>query len=69
MVKTVSGEFGTALDINACGGISTGHEAYQALRAGASSVQLYTSLVYEGPSLIKTMKKDLVAYLEGKEGL
>lgn len=64
MVKTISKEFGANLDINACGGIATGQQAYQALLAGASSVQLYTSLIYEGPSLIKTMKKDLAGEIQ-----
>jgi dihydroorotate dehydrogenase len=34
------------------GGISTPEQAYQKIRAGASAVQLYTAMVYEGLSLI-----------------
>ena len=64
MVEAVSKEFGSKIEINACGGIFNGKQAYQALAAGASSVQLYTSLIYEGPSLIKTMKKDLAEEIE-----
>ena len=59
MVKAVSKQFGSKLKINACGGISNGKQVYQALASGASSIQLYTSLVYEGPSLIQRMKKEL----------
>lgn len=33
------------------GGISTAEDAYDRIRAGASAVQLYTAMVYEGPSL------------------
>ncbi|MEC8890324.1 MAG: dihydroorotate dehydrogenase (quinone), partial [Chloroflexota bacterium] len=63
MVKSVSQEFGDKIDINACGGISTGQDVYQLLQSGASTVQVYTSLVYEGPGLIKRMKKELVGAL------
>lgn len=31
-----------------CGGISSGADAYAKIRAGASLVQLYTALVYQG---------------------
>jgi dihydroorotate dehydrogenase len=34
------------------GGISSGADAYAKLRAGASAVQLYTALVYEGPTVV-----------------
>jgi dihydroorotate dehydrogenase len=34
------------------GGVSTADEAYQKIRAGASAVQLYTAMVYDGISLI-----------------
>ncbi|HAR53636.1 MAG TPA: dihydroorotate dehydrogenase (quinone), partial [Roseovarius nubinhibens] len=33
------------------GGISSAEEAYAKIRAGASAVQLYSALVYEGLSL------------------
>ncbi len=67
MVKSVSQEFGDKIDINACGGISTGQDIYQALKSGASTVQVYTSLVYEGPGLIKKMKKSLAAALKNDQ--
>jgi dihydroorotate dehydrogenase len=34
------------------GGVSSGADAYDKLRAGASAVQLYTALVYEGPTVV-----------------
>ena len=33
------------------GGIASGAEAYEKIRAGASLVQLYSGMVFEGPSL------------------
>ena len=60
MVKDVSKNYGSYIDINACGGISNGEQAFNLLESGASSVQIYTSLVYEGPSIVKKIKRDLV---------
>jgi len=45
------------------GGIDSGAEAYARLRAGASLVQLYTALVYEGPSLPGRINRELLALL------
>ncbi|MEL7487877.1 MAG: quinone-dependent dihydroorotate dehydrogenase [Pseudomonadota bacterium] len=42
------------------GGVSSGDDAYEKILAGASLVQLYTALIYEGPGLIGRILKDLV---------
>jgi len=42
---------GGALPLVAVGGIDSGADAYARIRAGASLVQIYTGLVYGGPSL------------------
>lgn len=47
-----------------CGGISSGEEAYQKVRAGATLVQLYTAFAYGGPALIPQIKAELAACLE-----
>jgi len=44
-----------------------GDEALGHIRAGASLVELYTGLIYEGPGLIASMKKELAALLR-REG-
>ncbi len=41
------------------GGISSGHECYEKIKAGASLVQLYTALVYQGPKIINKILKEL----------
>jgi dihydroorotate dehydrogenase len=51
-----------------CGGITSGDDAYEFIRAGASVVQLYTGLVYEGPTLPKMINEELSARLR-KDGL
>ncbi|MBX3446075.1 MAG: quinone-dependent dihydroorotate dehydrogenase [Parvibaculaceae bacterium] len=45
------------------GGISSGDDAYAKIRAGASLLQLYSALTYEGPALIARIKADLAARL------
>jgi dihydroorotate dehydrogenase len=45
------------------GGISSGADAYEKIRAGATLVQLYTGLVYEGPGLVARIKRELLACL------
>ncbi|MEX2451836.1 MAG: dihydroorotate dehydrogenase (quinone), partial [Rhodospirillales bacterium] len=45
------------------GGIACGWDAYAKIRAGASLVQLYTALIYQGPALVNRIKQDLVRRL------
>lgn len=45
------------------GGIASGADAYAKIRAGASLVQLYTALIYQGPGLVGRIKRDLAACL------
>jgi dihydroorotate dehydrogenase len=51
------------LPIIGVGGIASGADAYAKIRAGASLVQLYTALVYHGPSLVTRIKHELDALL------
>ena len=46
------------------GGIFSAEDAYEKIRAGASLVQLYTGLVYEGPGLVKKINQGLVKFLQ-----
>ena len=46
-----------------CGGIASGADAYAKIRAGATLVQLYSAMVYEGPPLIRRIKDELAALL------
>ena len=45
------------------GGISNGVECYEKIKAGASLVQLYTALVYQGPMIIKKIKNEILSCL------
>lgn len=46
-----------------CGGIDSGTAAIAKIEAGATLLQLYTGLVYEGPGLIACIKTELVDYV------
>lgn len=45
------------------GGIDSGAEAYRRIKAGASLVQIYTALVFHGPSLVRKMKEEILELL------
>ncbi|WP_194776413.1 quinone-dependent dihydroorotate dehydrogenase [Pararhodonellum marinum] len=55
---------GNAFPIIGVGGIFSAEDAIQKLEAGASLVQVYTGMVYEGPSLVKRIKHGLVRYYQ-----
>ena len=45
------------------GGVSSAADAYEKIKAGASLVQLYSALIFEGPGLIGRIKNDLTQLL------
>jgi dihydroorotate dehydrogenase len=61
LFRTVLGD---RLPLIGVGGIASGADAYAKIRAGASAVQLYTGLVYGGPSLVQTIKAELADRLK-----
>lgn len=46
------------------GGISSGQDAYNAIVAGATLVQLYTAFIYEGPPIVRRIKNELLNILK-----
>jgi len=46
------------------GGIDNALEAYRRIKAGASLIQLYSMLIYEGPQLIKEINDGLLVLLK-----
>ena len=55
---------GARLPLIGAGGIGNADQAYARIRAGASLVQLYSALVYEGPYLPARINKGLAALLK-----
>ncbi|HXI87387.1 MAG TPA: quinone-dependent dihydroorotate dehydrogenase [Parvularculaceae bacterium] len=60
--KTLKGE----IPLIGVGGVSSARDAYKKILAGASLVQLYTALVYQGPSLAARIVKELPAFLDAE---
>ncbi|MCI0450062.1 MAG: quinone-dependent dihydroorotate dehydrogenase [Chlorobi bacterium] len=60
VIKYIKQKAGDKLVIIACGGVSSAGDVKEKLDLGASLVQIYTGLIYEGPGLIKRIKKGLV---------
>jgi dihydroorotate dehydrogenase len=50
-----------------CGGISTGEDALDYAKAGASFVQLYTALGYQGVGLPRILKDEIAEYLKAEK--
>jgi dihydroorotate dehydrogenase len=52
-VRSLRAALGSDIAIIAAGGIQSGRDALDAIRAGADLVQIYTGLVYRGPGLVR----------------
>ena len=58
--KEIKGE----VTIIGVGGVNSGLTAYEKIKAGASLLQLYTGMVYEGPGIVKKIKSELIDILK-----
>jgi dihydroorotate dehydrogenase len=67
VVKHVYRKSGGCLPIIAAGGVFTAADAYEKIKAGASLVQVYTGMVYEGPAIVRSICRGLASLLE-KDG-
>ena len=54
---------GGALPLVGVGGIATAEDAWQRIRAGASLVQLYSAMVYQGPGIARRIGHGLEALM------
>jgi len=64
VLADVASELFGQFDLIGCGGITSGADAYAKIRAGAHAVQLYSALVFHGPSLVAKINADLAARLQ-----
>ena len=64
MVGEVRSALTTDCALIASGGISTAEQVWNLLAAGASAVQIYTGLIYEGPGLSRTINRGLLLLME-----
>lgn len=54
---------GGRLPLIGVGGVATGAQAYAKIRAGASLVQLYTAMVFDGPGVVGAVNRELAGCL------
>ena len=53
VIRALKAELGNELPIIGVGGIFSGEDAATKIREGASLIQLYSGLIYQGPALVK----------------
>jgi len=62
-IRSIRRQVGDRVPIIGVGGIASAEDAYGHIRAGASLVELYTGLVYEGPAVVESINAGLAALL------
>ena len=60
IVAQLHAHLGDEIPIIAAGGIMSAEDAIDKIEAGASLVQIYSGLIYEGPELIKHIKQSIL---------
>ena len=67
MVSDIRSAIGDKAAINACGGIFTADDAWDAIGAGATTVQILTGLIYRGPGVVKRINKGLLSRMDREQ--
>jgi dihydroorotate dehydrogenase len=60
IVKYIGEQTQGKIPVIASGGIFSGADAQEKIAAGASLIQVWTGFIYEGPSIVKNICKELV---------
>ena len=60
VIRYLHTQSGGSFPIIGVGGIHSPEAALEKLEAGASLIQLYTGFIYEGPSLVRNIKRSLI---------
>jgi dihydroorotate dehydrogenase len=68
IIRDVRRHTGARIPIIGVGGVASAEDAWEHIRAGASLVELYTGLIYEGPGVVAAVKAGLVRLLR-REGI
>ena len=62
VIRSLANATNHSIPIIGVGGISTAEDAWEKMRAGATLVQIYTSLIYSGPKVISEIVSGLKKY-------
>lgn len=52
------------LPIIGVGGIESGRDALERIKSGASLIQIYSAMVYEGPTIVNKIRRELIENLK-----
>ncbi len=63
VIRYLSNKSNGELTIIGVGGISTPEDAIEKLEAGASLIQVYSGMIYEGPFIVKRINKAILNHL------
>tara|TARA_B100000214_G_scaffold371066_1_gene346787 strand:+ start:2546 stop:3595 length:1050 start_codon:yes stop_codon:yes gene_type:complete len=66
LIKKFYKKLNGKLPIIGVGGIDSGKSAFKKISSGASAIQLYTGMIYKGPTIVKEIKKELISELKTK---
>ncbi|KAK9317480.1 Dihydroorotate dehydrogenase-domain-containing protein [Lipomyces starkeyi] len=66
-LRTLRKHVGPSFTIVGCGGISTGKDAVEFAKAGASFVQVLTGFAYDGPGMPSRLRSEIKRELNGKK--
>jgi dihydroorotate dehydrogenase len=61
VIRQLRSALGSRFPIIGVGGIMSAEDALSKIRAGADVVQIYTGLIYEGPSLVSKAARAIKA--------
>lgn len=68
IVRSVREAIGGELPVNASGGVFTAEDAFACIGAGATTVQVYTGLIYEGPGVVGDLVRGLLDAVAANAG-
>ena len=64
MIRKFYNQLKGKANIVGVGGVDSGQSAFEKISAGANVVQLYTGMIYQGPGVVKKIKKELIEILK-----
>ena len=64
LIKKFRKKLHDKISIIGVGGVDSGESAFEKITAGASAIQLYTGMVYKGPTIVKEIKRELIKILQ-----
>ena len=65
-IKKIYRDLKGNIPIIGVGGVDSGESAFEKISAGATALQLYTGMIYKGPSIARDIKKELIQILQQK---